>query len=127
MGAGFEELDTYQRARELRARVFKLTRLLPAEERYNLVTQMRRAALSVTNCIAEGHGSRSFRHNVSYLYRARGSVCELQDDLNACQDEGYFEPKHLDDLRADAEGVIKVINGYIRHLRKRMGEETQAR
>lgn len=127
MGTGFEDLDVYQRARELRRRVFKLTRLLPEEERYSLVGQMRRAALSVTNCVAEGHGSRSFRHNISYLYRARGSVCELQDDFGACEDEGYFKKEHLNDLRTDAEDVAKVINGHIRHLRKRLAESSTTR
>jgi four helix bundle protein len=127
MGAGFEDLEVYREARNLRRRMFELSQLLPREERYGLFGQIRRAALSVTNCIAEGHGSRSFRHNMSYLYRARGSVCELQDDLNACEDEGYFKKDHLDDLRADTETVNKLINGYIRHLRGRLAETERAK
>jgi four helix bundle protein len=83
---------------------------------------MRRAAVSVTNCIAEGHGSRGFKHNISYLFRSRGSTCELQDDLNTCEDEEYFKKDHLDDLRQQAEIVVKLINGYIRHLRRRMAD-----
>ncbi len=127
MGAGFEDLEVYQEARNLRRRIFRLAKALPPEERYGLFGQVRRAALSVTNCIAEGHGSRSFRHNISYLYRSRGSVCELQDDLNACEDEEYFRKDHLDDLRADAEKVLKLINGYIRHLRRRLAEPDRTR
>ena len=123
MGMGFEDLEVYQEARSFRKRVFKLTKLLPPEERYILYTQMRRAALSTTNCIAEGHGSRSYRHNISYLYRSRGSVCELQDDFNACEDEGYSEKKYLDDIREHSVTVIKLINGYIRHLNERIAEE----
>jgi len=122
MGKGFEDLEVYKEARVLRQRVFKLTRLLPAEEKYNLFSQMRRAALSVTNCIAEGHGSRSYRHNISYLYRSRGSICELQDDLNACEDEGYFKKEHLDDLRKQAETVLRLINGYVSYLRGRIAD-----
>lgn len=82
MGKGFEDLTAYQEARVLRKRVFKLTDLLPEKEKFILTSQMRRAALSTTNCIAEGHGSRSWKHNTSYLCRSRGSVCELQDDFN---------------------------------------------
>ena len=122
MGQGFEDLEVYGQARELRRRVFKLAKLLPGEERYVLVSQMRRAALSVTNNIAEGHGSRSYRHNISYLYRSRGSVNELLDDLNACEDESYFKKKHLDDLREHAVRVVKLINGYIAYLRRRLKE-----
>ena len=120
---GFEDLEVYKEDRRLRQRVFKLARLLPAEEKYNLASQMRRAALSVTNNIAEGHGSRSYRHNISYLYRSRGSVNELLDDLNACEDEGYFRTEHLDDLRQQATSVVKRVNGYVAYLRKRIGQD----
>ena len=122
MAEAFEELDVYRKARELRRRVYKLTRQLPEDEKYNLIQQMRRAALSVTNNIAEGHGSRSWRHNISYLYRSRGSVNELVDDMNTCEDEGYFRREHLDSLQTDAVLVIKLINGYIKYLRERLAQ-----
>ena len=122
MGKGFEDLELYQEARILRQRVWKMVKLLPAGERFVLRPQMTRAALSVTNCIAEGHGSRSYRHNMSYLYRSRGSVCELQDDFSACEDEGYFKQEHLDDIRSQAVKVAKLLNGYIAYLRNRLGK-----
>jgi four helix bundle protein len=125
MGKGFEDLEVYKEARLLRRRVYKLARLLPDEERFGLASQMRRAAVSTTNCIAEGHGSRSYKHNISYLYRSRGSVCELQDDFNVCQDEQYFKKEHLDDLRRQAETVMKLINGYIAHLRQRLATDAE--
>ena len=125
MAEGFEGLEVYQEARTLRQRVFRLTRQLPAEEKFVQVPQMRRAALSVTNNIAEGHGSRSYRHNISYLYRSRGSVNELLDDINACEDEAYFKKEHLDDLREQARAVVKLINGFIRYLRKRMQNDAE--
>ncbi|MGC9454744.1 MAG: four helix bundle protein [Phycisphaerae bacterium] len=128
MAGGFEDLDVYKEARVLRRRVYRLTRQLPKDEKPNLFRQMRRAALSVTNNIAEGHGSRSFRHNISYLYRSRGSVNELMDDINTCMDEGYFQPEHLADLQKQAVSVVKLINGYIGYLRGRMaGAESKAK
>ena len=120
MGKGFEDLEAYQEARVLRRRVYRLTKLLPPEERFILFPQIRKAALSVTNCIAEGHGSRSYRHNISYLYRSRGTVCELHDDFNTCEDEAYFKKEHLDDIREQAEKVLKLINGYIAYLKGRL-------
>ncbi len=122
MGKGFEDLEVYQVARDFRNRVFNLVKQLPAEEKYVLSPQMKRAALSITNNAAEGHGSRSYRHNISYLYRSRGSLTELQDDINACEDQGYFEKEHLDDLREHSVQVAKLINGYIAYLRKRLSE-----
>jgi four helix bundle protein len=124
MPGTFEDLEVYRKAREFRKRIWRLTRRLPDEERFVLVPQMRRASLSVTNNIAEGHGSWGWRHNVSYLRRSRGSVNELLDDLNACEDESYFKKEHLDDLRSNATEVLRLINGYIRYLRKQ-GEGTE--
>ncbi|MCE5325793.1 MAG: four helix bundle protein [Planctomycetaceae bacterium] len=121
-GKGFEDLEVYQEARSFRKRVYRLAGQLPDEERFGLAGQMRRAAVSVTNCIAEGHGSKSYRHNISYLFRSRGSVCELQDDFNTCEDEEYFEKKHLDDIRAHSVRVSKLLNGYIRYLADRAEE-----
>ena len=52
----FEDLEVYKAAREYRKKIYQLFKELPAEEKYNLAGQMRRAALSLTNNIAEGHG-----------------------------------------------------------------------
>ena len=122
MASGFEGLEVYQQAKVLRQRIYKLTRQLPDEEKRGLTPQMRRAALSVTNNIAEGHGNRSYKHTISYLYRSRGSVNELLDDVGACEDEGYFRPEHLDDLRSHAKTVLRLLNGYITHLRGKLAE-----
>ncbi len=119
MPSEFYELEMYKEARVLRQRVFKLVKLLPQEQRFELASQMRRAALSVTNNIAEGHGNRTYRHTISYLYRSRGSVNELIDDLSLCEDEGFFKKEHLDDLRKQATSVIRLLNGYIAHLRQK--------
>ena len=122
MGVGFEDLEVYQEACKLRKRIYAPARQLPDEEKYNLVSQMRRAAVSTTNCIAEGHGSRGWKHNISYLYRSRGSLNELLDQINCCEDENYFQEDHLADLHQNVERVIRLINGYIRYLRNRLEE-----
>ncbi|MBS3820409.1 MAG: four helix bundle protein [Planctomycetes bacterium] len=124
MADGFEELEVYRQARLVRKRIYKLSRQLPKDEQFNLISQMQRAALSLTNNIAEGHGTRSWRHNVAYLYRSRGSANELLDDLNGCEGEGYFQNEHLDDLRDDLSSAIRLINGYVRYRRDRLRDDT---
>ena len=118
-GKDFEELDLYRVARELRKLVWQLARQLPPDERFVLASQMRRAALSATNNIAEGHGTYTFRHNVAYLHRTRGSLYELRDDLNACEDAGYVQPPQAEQLRAMMIRTIQLTDGYIRYLRSR--------
>ena len=78
----FEELEVYQLARELRKEIYSLTKKLPVEEKFNLAGQMRRAATSLTNNIAEGHGRYHYQENIQFCRQSRGSLMELIDDLN---------------------------------------------
>jgi four helix bundle protein len=120
----FEELDVYKEARAFKKRIYKLSDLLPEEERYRLRFQMRKAGLSMTNCIAEGHGRYTFKDRLHFFVESRGSVEELVDDINDCHDNGYAKAEHLENLRSDAERVHKLINGYIRYLRKEAKSQT---
>ena len=114
---GFEDLVLYQKARAFRKRVYKLAGLLPAEERFALGQQMRRAAVSVTNNIAEGYGRFSYKDRIHFLVQSRGSVMELADDLNVCEDAGYAKAAHLANLRSDAKEVARLLNGFINYLK----------
>ncbi len=79
---------------------------------------MRRAAISVSNNIAEGHGRWHFQENIQFCRIARGSVEEVIDDLNLCLDEHYAEPASLYELTREAEMLIARINSYINYLKK---------
>jgi four helix bundle protein len=61
---------------------------------------VRRAAVSVTNNIAEGHGRWHYQENIQHCRVARGSVDELIDDLNTCQDEGYGDQALVAELKS---------------------------
>ena len=90
---------------------------MPDEEKYNLVSQIRRAAVSLTNCIAEGHGRYHYQENIQFLRQSRGSIEELIDDINVCLDEQYIKEKQLLELKSEGYNVIKKLNGYIKYLR----------
>jgi four helix bundle protein len=115
----FEDLEVYKAAREFRRKIYLLAKRLPPEEKYNLVPQMRRAATSLTNNIAEGHGRFHYQENIQFLRQSRGSLEELLDDLNICIDESYFPASEITPLKAEGFGLLHRINGYIAHLRKR--------
>jgi four helix bundle protein len=112
----FEKLELYQLARAFRIRIYKLSRLLPKDE-FKLAIQMRDAARSPTNCIAEGHGRFSYKDRKRFMVDARGSLQELVDDINICIDEHYARPEHLEELKLNALQVLKKINGYISYLK----------
>ena len=115
----FEDLDVYEKARESRKRMYAAARKLPDFEKYELGRQIRRAAVSLTNNIAEGHGRYHYLDEIKFQLQARGSLAELLDDLNVCQDEGYLPTTEIADLKELAREVQRLINGYIRFLRER--------
>jgi four helix bundle protein len=116
---GFEDLEVYKKARVFRKNVYRLMRKLPNEEKFALALQMRRATISVTNNIAEGHGRFHYQENIQFLRQSRGSVEELLDDVNICLDGNYAEKGALEKLKEQGYAVIKAINGYVSYLRKR--------
>ena len=118
----FEELDVYRESRKFRAKIYKLVKELPSEEKYNLANQMRRAALSITNNIAEGHGRYFYQENIQFCRISRGSLMELIDDLNICIDEKYKRVDYLTELKEEAYKIIRMLNGYIAYLKKRKAE-----
>src|SRR5690242_2185483 len=97
----FEKLRVYQHARAFRVRIYKLSRLLPKDE-FKLKIQMRDAARSLSNNVAEGHGRYTYNDRKRFLTDARASLQELVDDVNLCNDEQYAKREHLLDLKNDA-------------------------
>ena len=85
---------------------------------------MRRASLSLTNNIAEGHGRYHFQENIQFCRISRGSLMELIDDLNVCIDEGYFPLVYMEGLKEEGYTVNKMLNGYISYLKKRKNQHT---
>lgn len=118
---GFEDLKVYQAAALLRRQVCELAKALPADERFSLVQQMRRAAVSTTNNLAEGYGRFSRQDMVRFCRTSKGSLLEIVDDLNVCADEGYLEPAVVEAARAQAAEVNRLLNGYVRYLRRSAG------
>jgi four helix bundle protein len=115
----FEELEAYKFAREFRKGMYRVTRHLPDFEKYEMASQIRRAALSLTNNIAEGHGRFHFLDQIKFMLQARGSLQELLDDLNACVDEAYLSGPEVAKLKQEGYHVLKLLNGYLRWLRQR--------
>ncbi len=122
----FEDLEVYQAAREFRKAMYTVNRRLPAYEKFELASQIRRAAVSVTNNIAEGHGRYHYLEQIKFTLQARGSLQELIDDLNVCDDEQYFPASEVAELKQHGWRVYQLINGYIRYLRERKTGESLA-
>lgn len=108
----------------MKNKVYALIKKLPEEEKFNLISQMRRAALSMTNNLAEGYGRYHFQENIQYCRQCRGSIYELIDDFNDCFDKGYIDESEQKELKSDAYNLLKVLNSYI-SSQKRQKEKTK--
>ena len=111
-------LGSYQAAREFRKAMYHANRQLPAFEKFELGSQIRRAAVSLTNNIAEGHGRFHYLEQIKFCLNARGSLEELLDDLNVCQDESYLPLPEIQTMKQQGWRVHQLLNGYIRWLRQ---------
>ena len=115
----FEDLDVYKAAREFRKEMYGVTRQLPGFEKFDLGSQIRRAAVSLTNNIAEGHGRYHYLEQIKFCLNARGSHEELLADMNVCEDESYLPADQIDRLKQQGRRVQQLLNGYMRWLRGR--------
>jgi four helix bundle protein len=112
----YRELIVWQKAMALARHVYALSQELPKSEAYGLLSQIRRSAVSVPSNIAEGHGrltDSQFRH---FLGNARGSLYEMQTQLELAGDLGYFDEQQLKELMDQGWEVARLINGLISAL-----------
>src|ERR1035438_3647980 len=122
----FEDLEAYQAAREFRKAMYGVSRRLPAFEKFELASQIRRAAVSLTSDLAEGHGRFHYLDQIKFMLQARGSLQELIDDLNVCEDEKYLPSPEVAPIKQQGWHVLKLLNGYLRWLRERKTGQTLA-
>jgi len=114
----FEDLEAYKVAREFRKAMYGVSRRLPDIEKFGLASQVRRAAVSLTNNLAEGHGRYHYADQIKFVLQARGSLEELIDDLNVCLDEKYLSDRDVETFKQQGWRTLNVINGYGRYLRQ---------
>ena len=113
MAENYRDLIAWHRARTLALNVYRSTRRFPKDEMYGLTSQMRRAVVSVPSNIAEGKGRHSTKELVQLLYRARGSLLELQTQLSIAHELDYIDMQAFKDLNELAEEVGRLLNGLI--------------
>ena len=90
MNGSYKELRVWKQSMELAEQVYTATAQFPRHELYGLANQFRRAAVSVPSNIAEGKGHRSDAEFVHFLFHARGSLLELETQLNLAARLGYI-------------------------------------
>lgn len=115
---GYRKLNAYIAANCLVIEIYKITKTYPKDELFGLVSQMRRAAVSVTANIVEGYSRRTNKEKINFYYMSRGSLSEIEYYIDLSLELGYIrkeEHNNLLKLRSDAG---KLLNGLIRYMEK---------
>lgn len=114
----FTDLDVWQAGHDLVIAIYRLTRDFPPEERFGLISQMRRCAVSITSNIAEGFSRETVADKIRFYVMAQGSLTELQNQLLIARDIGYLTPSDFQAMAVKTVAVSKLINGSMRYLRQ---------
>lgn len=112
----FKDLVVWQKGHRLVAEIYRATAAFPAEERFGLTAQLRRAAASIPANIAEGCGRDGERELSRFLSIAAGSASETEYHLLLARDLGYLRPAQHDKLLASATEVRKMLAAFNRKL-----------
>jgi four helix bundle protein len=109
----YRDLEVWQKAVDLADRCYLLTRTFPVEERYGLASQVRRAAVSISANIAEGHGRSGRGEYLHHLSIARGSLCELETLLLIAERQHFANAETFRDLAAFSDEIGRMLFGLI--------------
>lgn len=121
-GAGYimsekphRNLKVWQKAVELVVIIYKIThKFFPKSEIYGLSQQIRRAAVSIPSNLAEGAARKTRKEQLQFLYVARGSISELDTQLEIAFQLKYFDFKIFDEVNRRISEISKMLDGLIK-------------
>ncbi len=113
----YRKLQIWQRSHRVTLAIYKVTASFPDDEKFGLVSQMRRSAASVPTNIAEGSGRGSNADFVRFLYIAMGSSAELDYQLLLSHDLGFIEEKDYTQISTELTEIHRMLNGFISKLK----------
>ena len=112
----FEKLDVWQKAMDFANLIYYETRAFPAEERFGLTNQLRRAAVSISSNIAAGSSRSSKSDFARFLEIAAGSVFEVVSQAFIAQRHGFWSDVQFRRIYNDAEELSRMLNGLRKSL-----------
>jgi len=112
----FKDLKVWQKSYQLCLEMYKVTGSFPADEKFGLTSQMRRAAVSIPSNIAEGYGRKTIPDYVRCLYIAYGSTCELETQTLLSGDLNYLNENNQNTLLEKMKEVERMLMALIKSL-----------
>ena len=113
-----KDLIVWQKSMKFVLEVYKFTRDYPHEEIFGIVSQMRRAAISIPSNIAEGYGRLYDKETIKFISVALGSASELETQILISIDLGYIRLEESEHIKSQIEEIIRMLSGLIKSLSK---------
>ena len=123
----FRELEVWQKSHRLVLEIYRVSSSFPKDERFGIVSQLRRAAYSIPANIAEGFGRRSTRELLQCLAIANGSLEEVRYFILLSSDLGYVQAEDFKKLDDQLNSVAQMIAALSRALRSKLAAAGSAR
>lgn len=118
--SNYKKLDIWTLSMKIVKEIYKITKSYPNEERYGLISQTNRAAVSIPSNIAEGLGRNYKKDTIQFLHISRGSAYELETLLNVALMVNIIDEQSYKNVNELLERNLRVINGYINYLEKKL-------
>lgn len=114
-----KDLDAWNRAVDLVNEIYRVTFEFPSEEKFNLVNQIRRSAVSIPSNIAEGAARNHKKEYIQFLYVALGSIAELETQIIISENLGFISSEKTFKIKNELIEIKNMILGLIRFLRNK--------
>jgi len=115
---GFEDLECYQLALEVMAKIHSFSKTLPADEKYDLYAQIRRSSKGVTGNIGEGYGRHHYLDSLRFYSIARGELNETLARLIDAKVLDYIAQPEFESLYKHIRQTEQTLNGYMNYVRR---------
>lgn len=106
----FERLDVWQKAKDFTVSIYQVTKEYPSAEKFGLVSQLRRASVSVSSNLAEGSSRTSNKDQARFYMMAYSSAVEILNQLIISRELKYIDEEIYKELRNDIENITAMIN-----------------
>ena len=127
MSGAYQELRVWKQAMDLAEAVYRRTESFPRHELYGMVSQLRRAAVSIPSNIAEGKGHRSDREFLHYLFHAHGSLYEVETQIGLALRLQYVSGAQGEELSQHISTVARSLTGLINSISEETAVEAVSR
>ncbi len=116
----YRDLEVWKSGMRVTLRVYELTKTFPDDERFGLVSQLRRAATSIPSNVAEGHARQSTKEYLHHISYALGSLAEVETQILIAEELKYLGNDDSQTLLSDLAGLGKQLRALTTSLKRKL-------